>query len=618
MTVRIYNSGEPKDVSSIYIYNSGFPQPVTAGFIRHEDQWKPVFGAVAPLIEQPQGTTIFDTYFDTTLTLYRGSDLSGTYTYELHKSINEDMSSSTVVKSGTLTGTTTTTTYLVPVPIYSNDSIVYYRLKVAYLGKIFYSNIASTHRYIPSITVGYPKITDATDTPITVAASGSTVRGRVYFSRDMFATGDDLRAPYSYTMQWYNNGGYIVGSTSVGTVGAGTGFYTTYTIPLEMTGTLSVYAKLENSGGYSEAYSTSITISSVPVLETSPSISPTSGYIEDTTLTCSTGTWTNSPTSYKYQWASTYPEGGGTFFDVSSQTSSTWTPAAQYAGFVIKCSVAASNDGGATWSSWASSSNTVTLTAKTPPSAPQSLSISSITYNTATASWTTPASNGGSAIIRYEYYLSWSGGNTGWVSNGMSTSVGLGLPYASASYSFSVRAVNAIGTGSPASTSFTSCPAPGCGPCSGTGAWTYGACTCGGYQSASRPGTQTCYDGSCGTYTLACTETTTVYTGCSCTISQSCGPWSACVNNSQSRTCTTIDQYCCQSAPYTQTQECDCCSSSSLQYVIGGFGAACSSGITTCSSGSGYGFGTAVSTPCGTIGYVPGGSPYSWVCCGVC
>ena len=69
------------------------------------------------------------------------------------------------------------------------------------------------------------------------------------------------------------------------------------------------------------------------------------------TLSCTTGTWTNSPTSYAYTWL----RGGST---ISGATSATYVTVTADGGTSVGCSVIASNAGGA---SSPSASNTLAI-----------------------------------------------------------------------------------------------------------------------------------------------------------------------------------------------------------------------------------------------------------------
>lgn len=82
---------------------------------------------------------------------------------------------------------------------------------------------------------------------------------------------------------------------------------------------------------------------SPPVNITTPAVTPTSA-TAGSTFSCSTGGWTNSPTSYSYQWQ--YFEGGAFgWLSISGQTSSTFVSTG-YGGLSIRCIVTATNSGG--------------------------------------------------------------------------------------------------------------------------------------------------------------------------------------------------------------------------------------------------------------------------------
>jgi len=65
------------------------------------------------------------------------------------------------------------------------------------------------------------------------------------------------------------------------------------------------------------------------------------------TISITTGTWTNNPTSYSYQWYY-YPAFSGPWTSVSGATSSSWYVPALAAGAQIKCAVTATNARGST------------------------------------------------------------------------------------------------------------------------------------------------------------------------------------------------------------------------------------------------------------------------------
>lgn len=95
----------------------------------------------------------------------------------------------------------------------------------------------------------------------------------------------------------------------------------------------------------------------VPVNTAAPSI--TGAAHDGSTLACSTGTWTNSPTGYAYQWTR---DGSS----ISGAATSTYAPQLADRGHAIGCTVTASNGNG---SASANSSTAPTITAPTAPAA---------------------------------------------------------------------------------------------------------------------------------------------------------------------------------------------------------------------------------------------------------
>ena len=139
----------------------------------------------------------------------------------------------------------------------------------------------------------------------------------------------------------------------------------------------------------------------VPVIVSAPTVSrnAASNYTYSTT----TGAWTNSPTSYSYQWYyykyvpyPPYNAGGA----ISGATSSSYTSSSSYVTYDIYCIDTATNSGG---DSSGSTSNTVTITTATSswvgPGAPTVTGISN--GSTYTGTWTAPTTGSGT----FEYFV---------------------------------------------------------------------------------------------------------------------------------------------------------------------------------------------------------------------
>ena len=139
----------------------------------------------------------------------------------------------------------------------------------------------------------------------------------------------------------------------------------------------------------------------VPVIVSAPTVSRNAA--SNYTYSATTGAWTNSPTSYSYQWYyykyvpyPPYNAGGA----ISGATSSSYTSSSSYVTYDIYCIVTATNSGG---DSSGSTSNSVTITTATSswvgPGAPTVTGISN--GSTYTGTWTAPTTGSGT----FEYFV---------------------------------------------------------------------------------------------------------------------------------------------------------------------------------------------------------------------
>jgi hypothetical protein len=157
------------------------------------------------------------------------------------------------------------------------------------------------------------------------------------------------------------------------------------------------------------------------------------------TLTCSTGTWINNPTSFNYYWFSSAPG----FPGLQNGPSNTLVvPSSSTVGYVIYCYVTAFNAAG---SGAANSSATPTISANT-PLAP-TIGTATVASSTSATVTFTANDNGGSAVTLY-IATSTPGGLTG-TSSTVSPITVSGLT-AGTEYRFDVVAQNGVGN-SPAS-----------------------------------------------------------------------------------------------------------------------------------------------------------------------
>jgi len=143
--------------------------------------------------------------------------------------------------------------------------------------------------------------------------------------------------PTSYTYQWKRNGSNIPGATN-----------NTYLLVTADGGTSVIcVVTATNAIGSTSANSNTISVEGVPVNSVAPSISGTLQIGQ--TLTSSTGTWSNNPTSYTYQW-----KRGGS--NISSATNSTYVLVDADDGQDITVSVVGVNSAGSGSASTSSAS----------------------------------------------------------------------------------------------------------------------------------------------------------------------------------------------------------------------------------------------------------------------
>ena len=146
-------------------------------------------------------------------------------------------------------------------------------------------------------------------------------------------TGTWMHNPASYAFQWFRAGAAIAGATAL-TYAAVTG---------DIGNTLTVSIVATNSGGSSAPAISAATGAVLPASPASPvnTVVPTiSGTPQvGQTLTATNGTWTNSPTSFTYQW-----NRAGTA--ITGATASTYVPVSADVGTILTISVTARNGSG--------------------------------------------------------------------------------------------------------------------------------------------------------------------------------------------------------------------------------------------------------------------------------
>jgi sugar lactone lactonase YvrE len=180
------------------------------------------------------------------------------------------------------------------------------------------------------------------------------------------STGSWTGSPTSYAFQWEDCD--ALGEGCLGIAGA-TG--SSYALTASDVGhTVRVLVTASNAGGSTRASSatTATVVPTAPLNLALPSIGGSA--VEGQTLTVSAGTWTGSPTSYAFQWEDCDALGEGCL-SIAGATWSSYALTASDVGHTVRVLVTASNAGGSTR---ASSATTATVV----PTAPLNSALPSI------------------------------------------------------------------------------------------------------------------------------------------------------------------------------------------------------------------------------------------------
>ena len=348
MPAHVRASGTWRTLTNLYVRASGSWRNVTEGYVKVSGTWRQFFGA-ATAPGQVTGLTATD--FGTSRSYNSGRiDLSWTAPsdggsaitgYFIERSLN-GVSYSTLVANTFTTSVTYTDTGLTSAQTY------YYRVSaINAIGTGTASSAASaTATTVPQT----PTVTASVSSSTQVSLSFSGATGGKALSSLTITSSPSISLSYSGT------------SSPITVTGS-------YAVNQAYTFTMSATNANGTSGTSSASNSVTPNALSVPVLITAPTVSPSSGTAGTTLYSVTTGSWTNSPTSYLYQWQSfdtpTFITAPGT------STNSTYTPPSNFftLGYLspIRCRVTAVNAAGN--STPAISSNTATVS---PPLSPPS------------------------------------------------------------------------------------------------------------------------------------------------------------------------------------------------------------------------------------------------------
>ena len=362
---------------------------------------------VAPTISPSSGTVGVTQYSVTSNGTWDPVDADGVYQYLWQASY----SSPSYISAP---GTNTLSTYTPPSDFLSLGYQSPIRCRVTAVNAS-----GSTDAFSNTAAVSAP----APSPPTIISSSSTTTSITLNFS--LGANSTSTRA--------YINGSFDGSTSSTSYTFAGLQPGTAYTLALF--GYNGVVQSTTSSGG---SFST----------QTGAALTPTFGG-----NTSVSGGFTGSVTNYNasYTWGIS-TNSGSVSFGAPSGSTYPFTVSGLGSGASATVTVTTSRTGYTGGSAQTTGTASVTVFA---PSAPSPSVTSGPTQTTVTISWSAP-SNGGSAITSYEAQL----GSGGYVNIGNVLTQSLSGLTASTSYTYFVRAVNAIGTSSSGSVSFTTLAAP--------------------------------------------------------------------------------------------------------------------------------------------------------------
>jgi hypothetical protein len=282
------------------------------------------------------------------------------------------------------------------------------------------------------------------------AVSGTATQGQTLSTTNGSWSG----SPTSYSYRWErcNSSGSgcsaISGATS-----------STYTLAAADVGSTTVaVVTATNAGGSASASSsaTAVITAIAPVNTAAPTISGTT--TQGQTLATSNGTWSNSPTSYGYQWKDCNSSGAACTA-IAGATASTYTLAASDVGDTIVATVTGTNSGG---NASASSAATSTIAAQPTGSAPSNTASPVIDGATLQGD-TLSATPGTWANSPASYTYQWqdcaaSGGSCSNISGATSSTYAIQNTDVAHTIQVLVTAHNSAGASSPAASSGTGSP----------------------------------------------------------------------------------------------------------------------------------------------------------------
>ncbi len=233
--------------------------------------------------------------------------------------------------------------------------------EVALYNAVLSGSAVADHYNASGTPAAVPEIDDSYETPEPEISGAANVDEQIQSSEGLW-----LNAPTAYTFQWQASANGTTGWANVGGAtrsdyiidsGELTKYLRCQVTPANVVGAGSAAtSNVVGPVGAPIDYSAVPTVD-VPAIVVAPAV--TGAAAVGQTLSCSTGTWTNSPTSYAYQWQQS--ANGTTGWSAAGSSGSTLLLTLLHEDLYLRCRVTARNDDGSGTPSYSNTVGPVTV-----------------------------------------------------------------------------------------------------------------------------------------------------------------------------------------------------------------------------------------------------------------
>jgi len=350
MSIKLRSGGIWKNVNKAYLRSGDVWKNITKAYIRSGGVWKSMFGFISsindPSIAQQVTLVRSSASMPATLTgrNYRWTNAT-TLTYKFqYNNGSQWLDGNGTNPTGTITnpsvGSSNTKIYTPVIgdfPSSSSTSTGSFRFLVTATN----TNVSPTLQTIStSDTVSIQNVINVTPVIPTISMTANT---------NVTQTSGTINWTSTNQASHTSTGTFSTSATPTATFISKSGLTagTTYT------GTVTVTSSTGNTASANYSLTTNALVS-IPVNQTVPTVTPSTGTAGVTEYSTTNGTWTNSPTSFTYQWEQSDNESTwsplGNDRNGNPSTLSTYSPVSNYVSLypdgTLRCKVTATNSAG--------------------------------------------------------------------------------------------------------------------------------------------------------------------------------------------------------------------------------------------------------------------------------